>query len=247
MFKRFCLSFIFILFCVSPAFSAELHMYAGAGLRVPTDKLVKQFEAQSGHKVNVEYAGMGQLLTRFQASKTGDVFLSGSEFYVDELAKEKAVLVRHKLVLHTAVMAVRKDRIGKIKTWEDLAESPLKIAMGDPKAIALGKAGEVMLEKSGYGKELGPKVAVRGTTIKQVLMYLENGDVDAAVIGYSDAVKNKDFVILPTPAGTPQEISEIVALSTSKNPEAAKALADFFAKPESVKIFIDAGYLPLSK
>lgn len=245
MLKKFCLALILMFACAAPALSAELHMYAGAGLRLPTDKLLEAFQAESGHKVTVEYAGMGQLLTRFQASGTGDVFLSGSGFYVDELDREKAVLSRHKLVLHTAVMAVRKDK--NIPDWKSLAAGNFRIAMGDPKAIALGKAGEVMLEKSGYARELAPKVAVRGTTIKQVLMYLENGEVDAAVIGYSDAVKNKNFAILPTPEGTPREISEIAALSTSKNPDAAKALAEFFARPESIKVFIDAGYLPLTR
>ena len=247
MLKRIFLLLSCLALFSAPALAAELHMYAGAGLRVPADEIIKKFEAESGHSVKVEYANMGQLLTRFKAAKTGDVFLSGSEFYVDELAREKAVAARHKLVLHTAVMAVRNDKIGKIKTWKDLSESKLRIAMGDPKALALGKAGETMLEKSGYGEKLRGMVTVRGTTIKQVLMYLVNGDVDAAVIGYSDAVKNKDLTILPTPAGTPQEISEIAALSTSQNPEAAKALTDYFARPENIKIFVDFGFLPLTK
>ncbi len=243
-----CLTLAVILvvsFAQSTALAAELHMYAGAGLRTSADKIIGKFEAETGNKVTVEYAGMGQLLTRFNATKAGDAFLSGSESYVDDIAKNNEVLVRHKLVLHTAVMAVLKSKAEGIKTFADLAKSDLRLGMGDPQAIALGKAGEAMLNASGHGDALRAKVAVRGTTIKQVLMYLENNDVDAAIIGYSDAVKNDDLVILPTPKGTPQEVSVIAALSTSENPGEARRLADYFARPENVKIFIEAGFLPL--
>jgi len=227
--------------------AVELHMYAGAGLRVPAEAVLRTFEQRTGVKVVVEYGGMGQLLTRFNATGTGDVFLSGGEQYVRELATAGKVLTEHKLVLHTPIMAVRKDKAAGIATLADLAASNLRIAMGDPQAIALGKSGEKLLDASGHGEALRSKVTVRGTTIKQVLLYLTNGDVDAAVIGRSDAVANAaSLVILPTPQGTPQEISVIAALSTSAHPELAKKLAAFFAEPESITVFVDHGFLPLS-
>lgn len=249
MFKRSLIFIVLMFFLVAPApaQAAELHMYCGAGLRIPADKVVKKFEAQTGHKVTVEFGGMGQLLTRFNASKAGDVFLSGSEDYIAEIARNKEVLTQHRIVFHTAVMAVQKSRADGIKTFADLAKSNLRLGMGDPQAIALGRAGEIMLDSSGYGKELRAKVIVRGTTIKQVLMYLENNEVDAAVIGHSDAVKNEKLVILPTPAGTPQEVIAIAALTTSKNHKAAVQLADFFSLTENINIFVDAGFLPLGR
>lgn len=237
---------LLMLFLGAPVSSAELHMYAGAGLRAPVEAVVARFEKETGVKVNVEYAGMGQLLARWQATQSGDVFLSGSEFYVDEIAKNDPVPVRHKLVYHTAVPVVRKDKAQGINTLADLAKSDLTLALGDPKAIALGKSGEKMLEASGYGKELSARVKVRGTTIKQVLMYVLNGDVDAAVIGRSDAVANADkLVMLPTPEGTPQEVTVIAVLPTSKGAGSAKQLADYFATPASLKEFTSRGYIAL--
>jgi molybdenum ABC transporter, periplasmic molybdate-binding protein len=234
-----------VLFYCTGAFAAELHLYAGAGLRVPTDAVIQRFEAKTGHTVHVEYAGMGQLLARYKATRSGDVFLSGSEGYVDAIAKDGGILESYKLVLHTAVMAVRKDKAKGIASYADLAKSDLRLAMGDPKAIVLGRAGEAMLDASGYGDQLRQKVIVRGTTIKQILMYLLNGEVDAAVIGRSDAVKNDSLALLPNPEGTPQDISVVAVLSSSSQPEAAKQLAKFFTQKENIQIFIDFGFLPL--
>ncbi len=250
-----CLSLLLLLSAVLPAApraaqaaqdAVELHMYAGAGLRVPAEAVIRTFEQRTGVRVVVEYGGMGQLLTRFNATNTGDVFLSGGEQYVRELATAGKVLSEHRLVLHTPVMAVRKDKAAGIATLADLAASNLRIAMGDPQAIALGKSGEKLLDASGHGQALRDKVAVRGTTIKQVLLYLTNGDVDAAVIGRSDAVANAaSLVILPTPQGTPEEVGVAAALSTSAHPGLARELAAFFAAPESIKVFVDHGFLPL--
>jgi hypothetical protein len=57
------------------AFAAELHLYAGAGLRVPVDQIVARYEKESGNTVIVEYGGSGQILTRYQLTQQGDLFL----------------------------------------------------------------------------------------------------------------------------------------------------------------------------
>ncbi|QZN96229.1 molybdate ABC transporter substrate-binding protein [Symbiopectobacterium purcellii] len=230
------------------ASAVELHLYAGAGLRQPVESVVGVFEKDTGHKVVIEYGGSGQILTRFNLTKTGDVFLPGSEDYVEKLQQDGQVTSSYPLVYHTPVMAVRKATGGDVKTLADLAKSHLKIGMGDPKAIALGKSGEQLLVASGYEKELKEKVVVQATTIKQLLIYLMNGDVDAAVIGLSDAMKNQDtLTLLPSPPGTPEEVATIAVLKTSAHPDAAKQLAEFFASPQGIKMFTDQGYLPIKK
>jgi molybdate transport system substrate-binding protein len=65
------------------AFAAELHLYAGAGLRVPVDQIVARYEKESGNTVIVEYGGSGQILTRYQLTQQGDLFLPGSADYVE--------------------------------------------------------------------------------------------------------------------------------------------------------------------
>ncbi|MDR0525462.1 MAG: molybdate ABC transporter substrate-binding protein [Spirochaetaceae bacterium] len=224
----------------------ELHLYAGAGLRIPAEKIIKNFEESTGHTVSVEWAGMGQLLTRFRTTGAGDVFLSGSEFYVDEIKKDGKTTYDARLVYHTAVIGVRKDKADGINTIEDLAKSNLTLAAGDPQAIALGISGEAIMDASGFGEALRKKIVVRATSGPQLSMYLLNGDVDAAIIGRSDAVKNLDkLVLLPLPPGSPQEIAAIAALAVSEHPAVARQLAEWFAKPESIAIFVEEGYLPL--
>ncbi|WP_434583058.1 molybdate ABC transporter substrate-binding protein [Klebsiella sp. R390] len=228
--------------------ATELHLYAGAGLRVPVDLIVAQYEKESGNSVTVEYGGSGQILTRYQLTQQGDLFLPGSADYVDKLQQQGKVTSAFPLVHHTPVMAVRKDRAAGINSYEALAKSSLKLGMGDPQSIALGKSGEKLLEATGYGDALRQKVVVRTATIKQLVLYLLNGDVDAAVIGRTDAVKNQQrLMLLPVPANTPDEVATLAVLKTSRHPEAARELAKAFTSPQGIKTFTDLGYLPLGK
>lgn len=252
MIKRFhsaVLLSTLLLSSVSGYLSAEtLHLYAGAGLKQPVEKIVAKFEQETGHKVNIEYGNSGQILTRFELTQQGDLFLPGTADYIHKLQKKQQVSATYPLVKHMPAMVIRKDKAGQIKTYADLANSKLTIGMGDAKAVALGKSGEVLLDKSGYGDALRKKVIVRAATIKQLLFYVNNGDVDAAVISDSDAHLNRDkLVILPTPKGAPEDVTVLALLKTSKVPKEAKVLAGYFTSAEGMKSFAEFGFSPANK
>ncbi|HHF6452520.1 TPA: molybdate ABC transporter substrate-binding protein [Haemophilus influenzae] len=225
--------------------AADLYLYAGAGLKEPVEKIIHQYEQETGNKVTVEYGGSGQILARYNTVKSGDLFLAGSEDYVTKLQKTNDVNNIGTIVLHVPVMAIRKDKISGIDSFKALAESSLRLGIGDSKAMALGKGAEKMFELSGYQKQLNDKVVVKAATVKQLMLYLLNGDVDAAVVGRSGAWKVRDKVeLLPSPKGTPEEKVTIGLLSSSKYPKEAQQLFDFFKSPQGVKYFTDEGFLP---
>ena len=116
--------------------AADLYLYAGAGLKDPVEKIVQQFEKNTGNKVTVEYGGSGQILARYYQVKTGDLFLSGSADYVEKLQQADQVKAVTPIVLHIPVMAVRKDKSENIHSFKDLAESHLRLGIGDAKAMA---------------------------------------------------------------------------------------------------------------
>ncbi|SPY33748.1 molybdate transport system substrate-binding protein [Pasteurella canis] len=126
--------------------AVDLHLYAGAGLKDPVEKIVKQFEQQTGHKVTIEYGGSGQLLARYNTVKTGDLYLSGSSDYVEKLEKTGDVKASAPLVLHIPVMAIRKDKSEGIDSFKAIAQSQLRLGIGDSKAMALGKGAEKIIE-----------------------------------------------------------------------------------------------------
>ena len=227
--------------------AAELYLLAGAGLRQPVDELTKDFAKETGIAVKIEYSGAGKLLARLKATGQGDVYLPGSHFYVDKLKAEGEVLSSHPVVLHTPVVAVWKKTTKNIQKFADLAAPGVRLGLGDPQAIALGRTVEEILRNSGMAEKIIPNVAVRAATVKQLALYVTRGDVDAGIIGRADAVQFRDslrMIEIDKSLYTPEVITAAV-LKTSRDPEEARKLAVFLSTASAVKIFEKYGFLPL--
>ena len=178
----FVLFYLFSFFICSTVSAKELHLLAGAGLRGPTDAVIQQFEKETGILVVVEYGGSGKLLARYHASGRGDLFMPGDYFYILRLKQENKTAADTPLLFHTPVIAVNRTKTLSIATIKDLATPGLRLALGDPKAMALGRTADEILKNSGYEKEILKNLTVYGATVKQLALYVAQGTVDASII-----------------------------------------------------------------
>jgi molybdate transport system substrate-binding protein len=231
------------------AVAGELHLFVGAGLRQPVDRLVQAFENQTGQRVFIDYAGSGQLLTRIEASGKGDLFVPGALFYIEKLQKAGKIRTLRPLVQHTPVIGVHHSLASRIQTFDDLAKPGVRLAMGDPKAMAFGRTAMAICERSGQKEAILKNVAVYGATVKQLALYVGQGSVDAAIIGRADAFQNRDriaMVAIPTAYFQPEVIAAAVLESTS-NPELAAQLLAYLSTADAAFVFQQYGFLPLAE
>ncbi len=231
-----------------PCFSADLLLFAGAGLRQPTDRLVDIFQEKTGHRVRVSYAGSGQLLSSILATGQGDLFMPGAFFYIRKLEKAGRIVSHRKLVAHTAVVGVNVHKAGLIRCFDDLARPGLRLAMGDPKAMAFGRVAREILSRSPLEKEILNNVVVTGATVKQLALYVAEGNVDAAIIGRADAFQFRDRIRsldIPKQYFQPETVA-IAVLKNSKHPLASLSFCDFMASEKGMAVFEGFGFLPLA-
>ncbi len=224
----------------------ELRLLSGAGLRQPVEKLIEAFQGETGIKVIVEYGGSGKLLARYGVTGKGDVFLPGSFFYVKTLVDKGKVVSSSKVAFHTPVVAVNKKSSNLVKEFSDLAKPGVKVGLGDPKAMALGRTAEEILDKSGMKDKILKNVVVRAGTVKQLALYVSKGDVDAGIIARADAFQNRksmvSFEIDPT--WYTAEIIAAAVLTTAEHPDEAKKLVDYFASSKGKQTFEKFGFKP---
>jgi molybdate transport system substrate-binding protein len=228
-------------------FPADLLLFAGAGMRQPTDRLVKEFQEETGHRVRVNYGGSGQLLSSILASGQGDLFMPGAFFYIRKLEKSGHIISQKKLVAHTAVVGVNVHKANLIHTFDDLAKPGLRLAMGDPKAMAFGRVARKILSRSPLEDDILKNVVVYGATVKQLAFYVAEGDVDAAIIGRADAFQFKDriqMVKIPNRYFHPETIA-IAVLKGTKHPKVAMRFCDFLASKRGIRVFKNFGFLAL--
>jgi molybdate transport system substrate-binding protein len=227
----------------------DLDLLAGAGLRQPTDKLISLFRERTGNNVFVDYAGSGHLLARILASGHGDLFMPGAFYYIQKLEQDKMVHSYQEIVFHTAVIGVNRDRGDAILSFDDLARTGTRLAIGDPKAMAFGRISMEILEKSELKDAILKNVVVYGATVKQLALYVAQGDADAAIIGRADAIQYKReirTVPIPSEYYNP-EIVAIALLKKAADRPCAIQFRDFMCGPEAVEIFKEFGFLPLTE
>lgn len=220
---------------------------AGAGLRQPTDIIITQFEKKTGIRTVVEYGGSGKLFTRYNTLSKGDLFMPGDYFYIDKLKALGKIASDSPVVYHTPVIAVNKKRGIIINSLEGLTQNGLRLALGDPKAMALGRTADEILTKSGYRDGILKNVVTYGATVKQLSLYVAQGSVDASIIARADAFQLTDKVeIIPIPKiyYTPSKIG-IGILSSSANQDTAMKFKNFILTKKSINIFVKKGFLPI--
>ena len=229
--------------------AGPLHIFVGAGLRQPVDRLTAAFEKETGNPVVIDYGGSGQLMARIQASGQGDLYVPGALFYIQRLEREGRIQSYRPMVRHTPVVGVNLRQAERIKAFADLARPGVRLAMGDPKAMAFGRTAMAICERSGMKDDILKNVTVYGATVKQLAMYVGQGAVDAAIIGRADAFQNREKI---TMVAIPEDYfeAEVVAaavLESASDPALAGRLAEYLSTPDAVAVFQQFGFLPLSE
>lgn len=142
------------------------------------------------------------------------------------------------------VIPNQKNR-SNLSSFKDLTGARVKrFSMGQPDSVPAGQyAREVLIWLKIYD-QLQPKT-VFAKNVRQVLTYVETGNVEAGIVYATDArLSNQVNVIATAPKGSHQPIVYPVAvLKRTANPEAAKEFVDFLASDRAQEVFKQYGFV----
>jgi molybdate transport system substrate-binding protein len=119
-----------------------LRLYCAAGMRVPVDQIVEQYEAEYGVPVEIQYGGSNTLLSQLEVNRSSDadLFLAADDFYT-QLAVERGLAREVLPVAYTVpVVVIAKGNPKGIHALADLLRKDVKVSLADPDQAAIGKA-----------------------------------------------------------------------------------------------------------
>lgn len=227
---------------------ATITVSAAASLTEAFTDIAKEFEAaHPGTKVELNFAGSGTLRMQIESGAPVDVFASASESDMDLLSKKNLIeeSSRKDFAANTVVMVVpEKNGSESPKTLEDLTAVGIKkIAIGNPETAPIGKYTKQALETAGLWNKIEGKV-VLGETVKQVLTYVETGEVDAGFVFITDAESGKKElyeIAFTVPVNEPISYP-IAVIKDSKNKEEAQEFIDFVTGTRGQEILAKYGF-----
>src|SRR5688572_17933668 len=103
-----------------PATSAVLTVYCAAGLRAPVEAVAREYEKETGSRVDLSFGGSHTLLANIEVSKTGDVYIPGDESYIALASEKKLTAETVPVASMSAQVAVAKGNPKKIGSVADL-------------------------------------------------------------------------------------------------------------------------------
>ncbi len=178
------LFFVFFVVCASACLAGDLMIFSGAGLIKPMEEMSTNFEKRQDITVDVHYGSSGEIFAAVAAGQPCDVLIPGDEKYTEDALENGWVIgdTITKLVRHVPVIAVPKGNPADIQGFMDLKRAGVRVAIGDPKAPAIGRVAKKMLQKAGIWEPVKENIKVYAPTVNQLLIYVALKQVDAAII-----------------------------------------------------------------
>jgi len=230
-----------------PKESTELIVSAAASLTDVLKELSTTYATKEPTvKLTFTFGASGALQTQIEEGAPSDIFMSAAQKQMDALDKKSLLLADTKknLLVNKVTLITPKDSTKNIKTFADVNTSKVKkIALGEPKAVPVGQYSEEIFTYMKCLNAVKAK-AVYGSDVRQVLTWVESGNVDCGIVYATDAAtSNKINVVAQAPAGSHKPVVYPVAvLKSSKHATAAKAFLDFLSTDEAKAVFVKYGF-----
>jgi molybdate transport system substrate-binding protein len=226
--------------------AVTLTVSAAASLKDSMNE-IKQLYTKEHPNVTITYnfGSSGSLQQQIEQGAPADIFMSAATKQMDAL-KSKNLLVNDTIkdLLKNDVVLIAPKASSNVTSFQDLASDKVKkIALGEIKSVPVGQYSQEILKNLKLMDKVSPK-AVYGKDVKEVLTWVETGNVDAGIVYKTDAlVSDKVKVIAAAPADSHKDVIYPAAVvKASKNQDAAKKFLEYLSGDEAQKVFEKYGF-----
>lgn len=225
---------------------------AAISLKDALTNAAKQYKADSGDEVEFSFASSGQLANQILNGAPVDLFISAANKQVDELSKagtiddaSRKVVAGNSLVLIVPVDSKSPPDSLKALTGNGIA----KIAIGEPRTVPAGQYAQEALKHAGVMEAIKEKL-ILGANVRQVLDYVQRGEVSAGLVYATDAKIAGDKVRVAATVDSAEHepiVYPAAIVKASKKAVAAKKFLDFLLSEKGQAALKEFGFSPPPK
>lgn len=227
--------------------NVELTISAAASLEDAFKEIKPLFEEQHKNiKIFFNFGGSGALQKQIIQGAPVDIFFSAAEDKYDELVAKGMIdenqgvdMLENKLVL--IIPKVSKIPISGFNDLVNLGDG--KLALGTPEAVPAGNYGKQTLEQLGLWAQVQSNI-VFAKDVRQVLTYVETGNVDAGLVYKTDALTSDKVKVAAEADSSSHDpiIYPIGIIKTSKHMKESELFFQFLQGKEAENVFNKYGF-----
>ena len=226
--------------------SVTLTVSVAASLQNAMRAIAPLYKNQAPNTVIVyNFGSSGSLQQQIEQGAPVDAFISAAPKQMNALEAKNLLLAGTRQdLLANQIMAISPTEATGIADWKDLtADRVSKIAIGNPESVPAGQYAKQVLEALNLYDRIKPKL-VFAKDVRQVLSYVETGNVDAGIVYATDAQLSdrvKAIAVARKEHHSPI-LYPVAVVKDSKQPEAAKAFVRFLSSAEAKVAFEQYGF-----
>ncbi len=229
--------------------TVELTISAAASLQDALKEIEKQYkEKEPNIKLSFNFGASGALQQQIEQGAPADLFFSAAEDKFQTLVKKGFINEKEgkNLLENELVLVIPKD--SSLTKFQDLKDEKIKkIALGTPESVPAGKYAKASLTHENLWNDVQNKV-VFTKDVRQVLTYVETGNVDAGIVYKTDALISDKVKIGETAAATSHEPIHypLGVIKESKHKKEATSFYEYLQSKDAQSIFKKYGFTVLS-
>lgn len=225
----------------------QLLVSAAASLTDALTEIQKAYEAEhSNVTLQFNFGASGALQQQIEQGADADLFLSAATKNMNALVEKQLIDAGEKsnLLLNELVVVVPANRAIELQDISALKDAAFaQIAIGIPASVPAGQYAQEALTKAELWDAVKDKT-VQAKDVRQVLQYVETGNVDAGFVYTTDALSTDQVHIamaVDPSTYTPVEYP-IGIVKTTKHKEEAKRFYDYLHSDKAMDVFVKYGF-----
>jgi molybdate transport system substrate-binding protein len=240
--------FALCVLLISSARADSLTVSAAISMKDALTDAGHAFEARTGDHLTFNFLASGPLMKQIEEGAPVDVFVSAAHKQMDEL-KDKALIdpaTERIIAKGQLVLIVPADEKDPPTSFAELADPKFKrIAIGEPNSVPAGDYAMQTLRSLNLADVLKDRLQT-AINVRQVLDYVERGEVDAGIVYRTDALSSngKVRIVAVADESTHKPIDYPAAvIKASKAPAEAEKFLEFLASPDGQDILKNRGFV----
>lgn len=226
------------------AHRVTLTLSVAASLQDSITEIEAAYQRDHSIEFRNNFGASGTLAREIEQGAPVDAFISAGSKPMNQLESEGTLMAgsRGDLLRNSLVLIAPSG--SSLHGFQGLAGEGVRlIALGDPASVPAGEYGKQALEALHLYDKLSSKL-VLGKDVRQVLTYVETGNVDAGLVYATDAkISNRVKVIATAPENSHEHIVyPAAAIKRSHNEAAVRDFIAFLRSPAAKAIFERHGF-----
>jgi molybdate transport system substrate-binding protein len=223
--------------------SETLTVSAAISLRKPLEEVQQLYQRNHpGARITYNFGSSGSLQQQIEQGVPVDLFISAGTKQMNALQQKHLLQPgSQKPLLTNQLVLITSKNNSALNSVNDLTRAN-RIALGEPKSVPAGQYAEEALKYYQMFDQVRSQL-IYGKDVRQVLTYVETGNVDAGFVYLTDAKASdqvKIVAMIPSEAHQPI-LYPIAQLERSKRQE-AQDFANFLTSDAAMNVFKQYGF-----